>query len=259
MTSLAASEVRARSRPRRNPRIGNDMATPTKGMFGEKVEWTFAPWRNILIVGLTAGALRYSMGTSSSEGGDGISIDGIFFPPDLKMGGVLQQLTGGGTRTKYNVAKVYAVALYVDSRGAAGSLKKFAGSAKQPALYDALATGLFAKTLFLQFHRAVSAQAVAEALAESLAKRVPAATVDKFRVALLKICGEEVAKGAKLYFMCKGEALSMGGGTPDAQATLKEKGTCNAFFDIYLGKAPISAAAKEGIGVGFAQRLYLAS
>ena len=235
------------------------MATPTKGTFGEKVEWTFAPWRNILIVGLAAVALRYSMGTGSSEGGDGISIDGIFFPPDLKMGGVLQQLTGGGTRTKYNVAKVYAVALYVDSRGAAGSLKKFAGSAKQPALYDALATGLFAKTLFLQFHRAVSAQAVAEALAESLAKRVPAATVDKFRVALLKICGEEVAKGAKLYFMCKGEALSMGGGTPDAQATLKEKGTCNAFFDIYLGRAPISAAAKEGMGVGFAQRLYLAS
>ena len=126
-------------------------------------------------------------------------------------------------------------------------------------MYDALATGSFAKTLFLQFHRAVPAQAVAEALAESLAKRLPAATVDKFRVALLKICGEEVAKGAKLYFMCKGEALSMGGGTPDAQATLKEKGTCNAFFDIYLGKAPISAAAKEGMGVGFAQRLYLAS
>ena len=235
------------------------MATPTKGTFGEKVEWTFAPWRNILIVGLAAVALRYSMGTGSSEGGDGISIDGIFFPPDLKMGGVLQQLTGGGTRTKYNVAKVYAVALYVDSRSAAGWLKKFAGNAKPPALYDALATGSFAKTLFLQFHRAVPAQAVAEALAESLAKRLPAATVDKFRVALLKICGEEVAKGAKLYFMCKGEALSMGGGTPDAQATLKEKGTCNAFFDIYLGKAPISAAAKEGIGVGFAQRLYLAS
>ena len=39
-------------------------------------------------------------------------IDGIAFPAAIKMGGVQQQLTGGGTRTKYGVAKVYALALY---------------------------------------------------------------------------------------------------------------------------------------------------
>jgi len=228
-----------------------------KGTHGETIESPYAPWRNVLLVGLVAMALRYSMGTSEAASGGGLTIDGAAFPPELKMGGVRQQLTGGGTRTKYNVAKVYAVALYLDSRGAASSLKPFAASAKPPAkLYDTLATGQFAKTLFLQFHRSVAAPAVAEALADSLTKRLPAAAIEKFRAALMTVCPAEVARGTKLYFMCKSGVLSMGTGSATAQATLKEKGACAALFDVYLGKSPISPAAKEGIGMGFLERLY---
>ena len=59
------------------------------------------------------------------------------------MGGVAQTLTGGGTRTKYGVAKVYALALYIDSAGGASSLSKFAGAAptKEPKFYSALIDG----------------------------------------------------------------------------------------------------------------------
>ena len=52
-----------------------------------------------------------------------------------------QALTGGGTRTKCGVAKVYALALYIDSAGGASSLSKFAGAAptKEPKFTSALA------------------------------------------------------------------------------------------------------------------------
>jgi len=225
----------------------------------EVMESKFAPWVNLLLIGVIAYALGAMDMSSGAAADGGTSIDGAFFPPELKMGGVRQQLTGGGTRTKYGVAKVYAVAAYLDAAGASSSLKKFSGKPKPPAaFYDALAKGTFAKTLYLQFHRAVPAPTVAEALAESLTKRLPPGTVEKFRAALLSVCGAEVAKGAKLYFMCKGETLSLGSGSPSVGATVKEKGTCAALFDVYVGKTPISPAAKDGIGAGFGQRLYLA-
>ena len=37
------------------------------------------------------------------------------------------QFSGGGTRFKFGVAKVYALALYVDTRAAASALKPYAG------------------------------------------------------------------------------------------------------------------------------------
>lgn len=58
------------------------------------------------------------------------------------------------------------------------------------------------------------------------------------------------------FFMCKADTMYMGVGAPATQATLKEKGACAALFDVYLGKAPISAPAKDGIGNGFAKRIY---
>ena len=92
------------------------------------MESPFAPWRNLLIVVALIVGMRVFATSESAEVGDGVSIDGAHFPPELKMGGSIQQLTGGGTRTKYNVAKVYAVALYLDSRGAASSLQQYAGA-----------------------------------------------------------------------------------------------------------------------------------
>ena len=208
-----------------------------------------------LLVALVAAYFMF--GGSSGAGGDGTVIDGLSFPASLRMGYVDQQLTGGGTRTKYGVAKVYAVALYIDAAGAASSLKKFAGKAapKQPKFYAALIDGTFARTLALQFHRSVSSDAMIGALDEAMAKRLPADTVTKFREALLKALGTgAIAKGAQIYFMCKASTLSIGSGSPSASVSLKAKGVCPALFDTYYGKSPVSPAAKEGAAVGFASR-----
>ena len=196
------------------------------------------------------------------DGGSGTTIDGLSFPATLKMNGVTQDLTGGGTRTKYGVAKVYAVALYIHSDGASSSLKKFSGPkppTKQPAFYSALIDGTFAKTLMLQFHRSVSADAMVGALDEAMAKRLPAATVAKFRTAMVKALGDgNIAKGAHIYFMCKASSLLIGSGGPKLDAVLKEKGVCGALFDVYYGKSPVSVPAKENAAAGFAKRGFYA-
>lgn len=198
-----------------------------------------------------------------SAGGDGTVIDGLSFPASLRMGYVNQQLVGGGTRTKYGVAKVYAVALYIDSSGASSSLKQFAGTTaptKQPKFYSALIDGAFARTLALQFHRSVSSDAMVSALDESLAKRLPADVVAKFREGLIKALGDgAIAKGAQIYFMCKSGTLSIGNGAPSVSVSLKLKGVCPALFDVYYGKQPISPAAKDGAATGFASRGFYAA
>jgi hypothetical protein len=161
-------------------------------------------------------------GGTSGDSGTGTVIDGLAFPSELKMAGTTQRLTGGGTRTKYGVAKVYAAALYVDT-GGASTLKKHTATAK---FYAALIDGTFARTLSLQFHRSVSSEVMVGALDEAMAKRLPADTVAKFRDALSKAFGAgAIAKGAEVYFMCRSSTLSIGSGTVDVAATLKDKST----------------------------------
>lgn len=211
-----------------------------------------------LVVAVVAGYFLFG-GSSSASSGDGAIIDGLAFPASLRMASVDQQLTGGGTRTKYGVAKVYAVALYIGP-GADSVLKKFAGAkppTNQPKFFSALVEGPFARTLALQFHRSVTPEAMANALDEAMAKRLPADDVAKFREALLKALGTgAIAKGAKLYLMCKAQTLSIGSGSTSVSASLKIKGVCPALFDIYYGKQPVSPAAKDGAALGFASRFY---
>ena len=109
-----------------------------------------------VVAALIAFYVRYS-GPSTDTGG-AITIDGASFPSELKMSGISQQLTGGGTRTKYGVAKVYAVALYVDTAAAASSLKKFASPkpTKDQKFFQALVDGTYSRTLFLQMLRGVA-------------------------------------------------------------------------------------------------------
>ena len=76
----------------------------------------------------------------------------------------------------------------------------------------------------------------------------------KFREALIKALGEARSQGARIYFMCKGTALSIGSGSTSVSASLKEKGVCSALFDVYYGKSPVSPAVKEGAAAGFASR-----
>ena len=112
-----------------------------------------------VVAALMAFYVRYN--GSSADTGGGITIDGASFPSELKMGGISQQLTGGGTRTKYGVAKVYAVALYVDTAAASSSLKKFASPKpiKDQKFFQALVDGTYSRTLFLQMLRGVAVSA----------------------------------------------------------------------------------------------------
>jgi len=208
-----------------------------------------------VVAALMAFYVRYN--GSSADTGGGITIDGASFPSELKMGGISQQLTGGGTRTKYGVAKVYAVALYVDTAAASSSLKKFASPKpiKDQKFFQALVDGTYSRTLFLQMLRGVASDAMVSALEEALSKRLSSAVLAKFREALLKaLPSTSLAKGDKLYFQCKGGVMSIGEGSPSAGATIKDKAVCPAFFDVYFGKSPVSPAAKDGVAAGFASR-----
>jgi len=220
---------------------------------------TPSPWPVSYGVWVVAALIAFYVRSMQGGGdaGDGIVIDGATFPGSLKMGGITQQLTGGGTRTKYGVAKVYAVALYVDSAGAASSLKKFASPkpTKDPKFFSALVDGTFSRTLYLQMLRGVASDAMITALEEALSKRLSATALAKFREAFVKaLPSDSLAKGAKLYFQCKNGMLSIGEGSPSVGGIVKEKGVCAALFDVYFGKSPVSPAAKDGVASGFASR-----
>ena len=64
-----------------------------------------------------------------------------------------------------------------------------------------------------------------------------------------------IPKGSQLYFCCRGGTLTMAKGTPgDSVASVQDEKTCAALFDVYLGKAAVSPAAKDGFAKGFALR-----
>ena len=208
----------------------------------------------LLAIGLALYGKGY-ISRGSAAAGD--SIDGLTFPGQLKG----QTFVGGGTRAKYGAVKVYAVGLYIDAGRAASSLKPFVGlpAEKLPSnFFKVLQTGKFDRTLLLQFHRAVAAETVAGALRDSLAGRLSAAVLDKFRSTLLATLGDaSVLKGAKIFFSCRGDSLTISTGTLSGNAqSIRDKTLCPAFIDVYLGSKPISPAAKAGVAAGFAARLY---
>ena len=190
------------------------------------------------------------------NGGVGTTIDGIAFPGELSG----QAFVGGGTRSKYGAVKVYAVGLYIDAARATSSLKPFVGvpAAKLPTgFFKTLQTGKFGKTLLLQFHRSVASETVAGAMRDSLASRLGAATLDKFREALLAaLASSSVAKGDRIYFACRGDAMTISAGKLGGGQSVRDRTVCPAFLDVYVGAKPISPAAKAGIAAGFAGNLY---
>ena len=184
------------------------------------------------------------------------AIDGQQFPDWIKSGGATRQLTGGGTRYKYGVAKVYALGLYIDEGVATGALSKFAGKdgkqlAADQKFHDAVIQGKFGKTLLLQFHRAVGGEKVAEALKDSLSDKLDAKTLEAFKDKLFGVIANGVNKGTKLYFECSGGDVGISVDALKAQAKAPAT-VCDALLKTYYGKAPVSAQAKEGMAHGFA-------
>ena len=212
------------------------------------------------------------------------AIDGQQFPDWIKSGGSTRQLTGGGTRYKYGVAKVRRgvltsaarrrgasslseqgttgsrrstrSGLYIDEGTTTGALSKYAGKdgkqlAADQKFHDAVITGKFGKTLLLQFHRAVGGEKVAEALKDSLSDKLDAKTLGTFKDKLFGVIADGVNKGTKLYFECSGGDVGISVDALKAQAKAPSS-VCDALLKTYYGKAPVSAQAKEGMAHGFA-------
>ena len=199
---------------------------------------------------------------TSADAGGFISIDGLQFPSTVKMAGSSQTLAGGGTRIKFGVVKVYAVGVYLDAAGSKTALKSYYGMESSVLLSKsgfvrAIVDGKFGKTLLMKFHRSVSSGTIADALRDSMAPRLSAAVLAKFRSMLATVlsASSDLPKGSELYFSCRGDTLHLASGTPKGAATLAEKTVCTALFDVYLGTAPVSPAAKEGFVQGFAERI----
>jgi len=208
---------------------------------------------------VTLSLLAYVYVGDSSDTMSGLTIDGIKFPPSIKMGGPQLQLVGGGTRLKYNVAKVYAAAVYMHKSGSASAMKQFR-DVPSPALrkkadfYRSLVAGRFGKALVLIFHRSVAAATVVEALRDSLASRLSRSSLATFREHLLSALGSQVPKGSQLYFSCRADTMHFALDSPQRAAPLNDKTLCSALFDVYLGSSPVSPAIKEGVADGFAAR-----
>ncbi|KAL3933528.1 MAG: hypothetical protein SGPRY_000239 [Prymnesium sp.] len=177
---------------------------------------------------LVAVALLFCYQSWSGSAGDSV-IDGIRFPTELRASGATQKLCGGGTRLKYNVVKVYAVGLYFEPQAVArgsgtDSLKPYAALpsselVKSKGFYEVLVGGKFAKSLLLQFHRSVGADAIAGALKDALAKKVSAGSLEKFSKELGRCLGSSsIPLGGKLSFHCKSDVMQIAFGALHARS-----------------------------------------
>ena len=188
------------------------------------------------------------------------SIDGQSFADCLTIDGATLLLTGGGTRYKYGVAKVYAVGLYVaeSALGAGGTLAKWVGGdpkalAKDASFRNSLTKMQFPKVLLLQFHRAVDGPTVAKALNDALAKKLGADVLAAFKEALERVLAGGTEAGTKLFFKCgMSLGLVMGVGTHSGLASV-DGAACRALLEVYYGDSPVSAQAKDGMLAGFAR------
>ena len=135
---------------------------------------------------------------------------------------------------------MYAVGLYSSqpTKGATGD-----------ALWSKLGSSFW--NLMLQFHRSVDSGAVAGALKDALSPRLDAAVVTEFHEALTKALSDGVPAGSKLHFTCDdSRALHIAVGSTASVATLSAPKLCDALFDVYFGKSPISPAAKASVELG---------
>ncbi len=200
---------------------------------------------------MLAAALTVAVAAASTR-----DIDGQQYP--LELAGGKQVLVGGGTRYKYGMIKVYAVALYVsratsdkwavDHRG-----KSAATLAADASFYESIIKSRSSKSLLLQFHRAVDSGTVAGALKDALTSRLDEPVVKAFHEALERaLGGGKVKQGAQIYFTCSDSKVTIGVGSPSAAAVVNEGTVCPALLDVYYGKEPISPSAKDGVAAGVA-------
>ena len=196
------------------------------------------------------------------------SIDGRPYADWLRIRGVKQTLTGGGTRYKYGIAKVYALGLYIqDEAFSTPPLKSFEGTPAKKLgsdFSDAVSQLPLTRsvTMLLQFHRSVSEATVADALKDALISRLDIAIVDRFHRFLSGVLeASGVPVGLKLYLACSpgGMDIAVGPNLELAKLTrVDEPDVCPALLDVYFGAEPVSQPIKDGMVAGAVVRLAAA-
>ncbi|CEM34595.1 unnamed protein product [Vitrella brassicaformis CCMP3155] len=179
-------------------------------------------------------------------------VTGIEFPCEATFPGTPKMtLLGAGPRRKnLGIAKVnvYSVGLYVEPKEAAKALSSFKGESEESLMnddrfYDTLLGKEVPKLVLLKFARTVGAHKVADAL--SAVKGVEPEVVSEFCSLLEKGMGASIKKA---------ETIAMGW-TEDQRldvlirgqpaGTVVDAKLPKAFFELYLGKTPVSMEAKH--------------
>ncbi|EDQ90330.1 uncharacterized protein MONBRDRAFT_7496 [Monosiga brevicollis MX1] len=162
------------------------------------------------------------------------------------------QLLGHGCRKKYGLFSVYAVGLFVD--------RDDAKACQQFSLPD-IQAGHVAARLELAFARTVDQATMIEALADSVAPRLPtgdeaaAAELQELSAALLQVSqGQSFAVHSRLCFDWEPRrdllVIGLEGGLP---VTIKAPRVARALFDVYLDEQAVSADAKASFQQGIEQ------
>ncbi|CAM9813777.1 unnamed protein product, partial [Chrysoparadoxa australica] len=173
-----------------------------------------------------------------------------------KGGSIKAYCMGAGVRAKALVVanvNVYSAALYVEPKGAAKALASFSGTpsktlANSKNFYGALMQPGFAKFVQLKFVRSVGAQKIVDAL--TAISDVSAEALESFSSMLLGGIGGAIKSGETitLGWSSKDVLLVSVRGKPLGE--VKDAKLPAAVFDLYLGDAPVSPAAKAAWAAG---------
>lgn len=154
---------------------------------------------------------------------------------------------GAGSRFKYGVVKVYAVALYMPAQAPCRDLACLTAPWS-----DSAELQPFQRNLHLAFHRSVDPAAVQTALVEALAPKLEADALRDFKGALEKVLEVGVKAGTALHFMClpgmAGMRVSAALGTKTSSSiSVSSLSICPALMEVYFGKDSVAPAAKDAV------------
>lgn len=164
---------------------------------------------------------------------------------------------GGGTRTKYGIAQIYAAGLYVDKRAPAQWSKHYA-SAGDALLADIARDAGYSKSIVLSFLRSVDAEKVQESLQQELSKRLDAAATAAFVEKLHAVFPpDRVTKGTQITMTCApGGNNKLTFESNGKTSTLgNDKNACPALWDVYIGKQAVSKDIRQGFQKGVTEQL----
>ena len=149
--------------------------------------------------------------------------------------------------------KVYAFGIYADPTTARSALSGFAGRdaaalGQDAALYTRLLQGDIPLTLRLVMTRNVSGEQMAEAFDGALRPRLASAGTAGEQ-ALTTFRGyfslDRLTSGAELVFTCTPTGTLHTTVSGESKPALESRALCNALFDVYLGRTPISPNGKR--------------